>query len=48
MDLPKRELEIRKELRECSDDKKPALLAALVRLVEDRRSHGLYGGATDR
>lgn len=41
MEIPKRELELRLELLDAPESEKPALLAALVRLVEDRRAHGI-------
>lgn len=46
--IPKAELEIRNQLLYGPEANKPALLLALVRLVEDRKAHGLYNGADDK
>jgi len=46
--IPKKELEIRNELLYGPEANKPALMADLVRLVEDRKAHGLYNGADDK
>jgi hypothetical protein len=46
--IPKCESDLRDALWRAPEEDKPALLSALVRLVEDRKQHGLYNGADDK